>query len=82
MTLFTKNPLERLMMQRPYPGKEETPRPIAPEGHFCHGCGRYGLVCLRPATVTPTYGKRRCGKSRSCLCNFSMTCPKPLVFCT
>ena len=24
MTLFTKNPLERLMMQRPYPGKEET----------------------------------------------------------
>ena len=26
MTLFTKNPLERLMMQRPYPGKEETPR--------------------------------------------------------
>ena len=21
MTLFTKNPLERLMMQRPYPGK-------------------------------------------------------------
>lgn len=29
MTLFTKNPLERLMMQRPYPGKEETPRPIA-----------------------------------------------------
>ena len=33
MTLFTKNPLERLMMQRPYPGKEETPRTIAPEGH-------------------------------------------------
>ena len=30
MTLFTKNPLERLMMdQRPYPGKEESayPRP-------------------------------------------------------
>ena len=24
MTLFTKNPLERLMMQRPYPGKEGT----------------------------------------------------------
>ena len=78
MTLFTKNPLERLMMQRPYPGKEETPRPIAPEGHFCHGCGRYGLVCVR----TPTCGRRRCGKSRSCLCNFSMTCAKPLVFCT
>ena len=31
MTLFTKNPLERLMMQRPYPGKEETPRTPAPE---------------------------------------------------
>ena len=30
MTLFTKNPLERLMMQRPYPGKEETPRTPAP----------------------------------------------------
>ena len=31
MTLFTKNPLERLMMQRPYPGKEETPRTTAPD---------------------------------------------------
>ena len=40
MTLFTKNPLERLMMQRPYPGKEETPRTPAPEGHFCCGCYR------------------------------------------
>lgn len=48
MTLFTKNPLERLMMQRPYPGKEETPRTPAPEGHFCCGCSRYGTVCLRP----------------------------------
>ena len=48
MTLFTKNPLERLMMQRPYPGKEETPRTPAPEGHFCCGCARYGTVCLRP----------------------------------
>ena len=38
MSLFTKNPLERLMMQR-------TP---APEGHFCCGCSRYGTVCLRP----------------------------------
>ena len=33
MTLFTKNPLERLMMQRPYPGKEETPHP-RPGGAF------------------------------------------------
>lgn len=48
MTLFTKNPLERLMLRLPRPDKEETPRPIAPEGHFCHGCGRYGLVCIRP----------------------------------
>ena len=48
MTLFTKNPLERLMMQRPYPGKEGTPRTPAPEGHFCCGCSRYGTVCLRP----------------------------------
>ena len=48
MTLFTKNPLELLMMQRPYPGKEETPRTPAPEGHFCYGCSRYGTVCLRP----------------------------------
>ena len=46
MTLFTKNPLERQMMQRPYPGKEETPRTPAPEGHFCCGCSRYGTVCL------------------------------------
>ena len=36
------------MMQRPYPGKEETPRTPAPEGHFCCGCSRYGTVCLRP----------------------------------
>ena len=48
MTMFTKIPLERLMMQRPYPGKVETPRTPAPEGHFCGGCSRYGTVCLRP----------------------------------
>lgn len=82
MTLFTKNPLERLMMQRPYPGKEETPRPIARRGISAMAAGGMGWSASVPATVTPTYGKRRCGKSRSCLCNFSMTCPKPLVFCT
>lgn len=82
MTLFTKNPLERLMLRLPRPDKEETPRPIAPEGHFCHGCGRYGLVCVRPCYRDTDLRERRCGKSRSCLCNFSMTCPKPLVFCT
>ena len=50
MTLFTKNPLERLMMQRPYPGKEETPRTPAPEGHFC--CGLFPLRHrLRPSLL-------------------------------
>ena len=48
MTLFTKNPLERLMLRLPRPDKEEMPSPIAPEGHLCPGCGRYGLVCIRP----------------------------------
>ncbi len=48
MTLFTKNPLERLMRRPPRPDKEEAARPAAPAGHFCHGCGRYGQVCLRP----------------------------------
>ena len=60
MTLFTKNPLERLMMQRPYPGKEETPRTPAPEGHFCCGWAPSASV---PATVTPTCG-RNCGQKR------------------
>lgn len=48
MTLFTRNPLERMMRQLPRKTKEVPPRPIAPEGHFCHGCGRYGTVCVRP----------------------------------
>ena len=48
MRYFTRNPLERLMMQVPKAEHEETPRTIAPEGHFCHGCGRYGTVCVRP----------------------------------
>ena len=48
MPLFTKTPLEPLMLRLPRPNKEKTPRPIAPEGHFCHGCGRYWLVCIRP----------------------------------
>lgn len=80
MTLFTKNPLERLMMQRPYPGKEETPRTPAPEGHFCCGCSRYGTVCLRPCYRDTDLREKAVKKSRSCLCNFSMTCPKPLVW--
>ncbi|NLU24621.1 MAG: hypothetical protein GXW99_07940 [Clostridiales bacterium] len=49
MTLFTNNPLERMMQQRPRAGKrDDTPRTIAPEGHFCHGCGSFGTVCVRP----------------------------------
>ena len=61
MTLFTKNPLERMMIQRPFPvSKEKTPRPIAPEGHHCHGCGRYGEVCIRPChRDTDLWEKRR-----------------------
>ena len=65
MTLFTKNPLERLMMQRPYPGKEETPRTPAPEGHFCCGCARYGTVCLRPCYRDTDLRERRGRKRRS-----------------
>ncbi|MCC8091063.1 MAG: hypothetical protein LIO55_06705 [Oscillospiraceae bacterium] len=49
MKMFTNNPLERLMMQVPRPEQEDTPpRPIAPKGHFCYGCGRYGMACVRP----------------------------------
>jgi hypothetical protein len=48
MTLFTNNPLERMMQQRPCKTKETAPRAIAPEGHFCHGCGSFGTVCVRP----------------------------------
>lgn len=45
---FTQNPLERFMTQPPRPGKEEPVRAPAPRGHFCYGCGRYGLNCMRP----------------------------------
>lgn len=48
MTLFTKNPLERIMQQIPTQNKDSSPRVTAPEGHHCHGCGRYGTVCVRP----------------------------------
>ena len=78
MTLFTKNPLERLMLRLPRPDKEETPR----RGISAMAAGGMGWSASGPVTGTPTCGKRRCGKSRSCLCNFSMTYPKPLVFCT
>ena len=48
MKTFTSNPLERMMMQTPQASKGPTPRPTAPEGHFCYGCGNYGLGCIRP----------------------------------
>lgn len=49
MRRFTNNPLERLMMQEPRLEPENAPpRPIAPKGHFCYGCGRYGLPCVWP----------------------------------
>ncbi|MCD8128416.1 MAG: hypothetical protein LUD54_02385 [Oscillospiraceae bacterium] len=55
MRRFTNNPLERLMMQEPHLEPENAPpRPAAPKGHFCYGCGRYGLPC-----VWPCYRERR-----------------------
>ena len=65
MTLFTKNPLERLMMQRPYPGKEETPRTPAPEGHFAAAVPATAPSASVPATVTPTCGRNCGGKRRN-----------------
>ena len=59
MTLFTKNPLERLMMQRPYPGKEETPR----RGISAAAVPATAPSASVPATVTPTCG-RNCGQKR------------------
>ncbi|MDD3228311.1 MAG: hypothetical protein PHE09_03745 [Oscillospiraceae bacterium] len=59
MTLFTNNPLERMMQQVPKAGREETPRTPTPEGHFCHGCGRYGTVCVRPCYRDAKQEKKR-----------------------
>ena len=61
--------------------RRKRPAPSPRRGISAMAAGGMGWSASVPATVTPTYGKRRCGKSRSCLCNFSMTCPKPLVFC-
>ena len=63
MTLFTKNPLERLMMQRPYPGKEETPRTPARRGISAAAVPATAPSASVPATVTPTCG-RNCGQKR------------------
>jgi hypothetical protein len=49
MRYFTRNPLERMMMQLPRAGRPEVKPPVpAPEGHHCFGCGCYGLGCMRP----------------------------------
>lgn len=47
MTYFTDNPLERKMTEIPKQEREEYP-PALPESHPCHGCGRYGEVCVLP----------------------------------
>jgi len=47
MSYFTDNPLERVMTQIPTPAREASP-PAPPEGHACHGCGRYGEDCVLP----------------------------------
>lgn len=47
MRYFTRNPLERMMMQVPRPQREQETRAV-PKGHRCHGCGRYGEPCILP----------------------------------
>ena len=44
---FTNSPFE-LMMTRIPPAPAPDPPPKPPEGHFCYGCERYGLGCVRP----------------------------------
>ena len=44
MRYFTDSPFERLMMQRPQQGREETPPPL-PRDHRCYGCSYYGSGC-------------------------------------
>lgn len=44
---FTDSPFEKLMTQVPTAPKPDPP-PKPPEGHFCQGCARYGLGCVRP----------------------------------
>lgn len=45
--LFTSSPFEALMTKIP-PAPKPDPPPKPPEGHFCYGCARYGLGCVRP----------------------------------
>ena len=44
---FTSSPFEALMTKIP-PTPKPAPPPKPPEGHFCYGCARYGLGCVRP----------------------------------
>lgn len=44
---FTNSPFGALMTKIP-PAPKPDPPPKPPEGHFCHGCARYGLGCVRP----------------------------------
>ena len=44
---FTNSPFEKLMMRIP-PAPAPAPPPKPPKDHFCHGCARYGLGCVRP----------------------------------
>lgn len=44
---FTNSPFEKLMTRIPTAPKPDPP-PKPPEGHFCHGCARHGLGCVRP----------------------------------
>jgi hypothetical protein len=44
MTFFTDSPFERMMVQKPRHGREETPPPL-PKDHRCYGCSYYGSGC-------------------------------------
>ena len=63
MTLFTKNPLERLMMQRPYPGKRKRRAPLPRRGISAAAVPATAPSASVPATVTPICG-RSCGQKR------------------
>ena len=47
MRYFTDSPYERTMMQVPHRPRPSRPAP-APKGHPCHGCKRFGEVCVLP----------------------------------
>lgn len=56
MRTFTDSPYERMMMQVPRKFRPTRPA-LAPKGHPCHGCKRYGegcaLPCYRGIAVSP-----------------------------